>query len=248
MEPQTTILPAGLNVLDCIVLATLLLSGIFAMFRGFVRESFSLVSWSIAYFVAAKYHQLVEPFIHHYVRNEQATMLLASAGLFVIILVALTVIGNAIADGIHGKGLTAIDRSLGFIFGLARGVLIVCIVYMAAISIWWPDMNKPQAEQQKDAEQKKEKNEPPAWLMDAKTRPGMARGAELLKKFIPEDDIKRTMDVFDEKKMESQRAADQEALDKMSTPTVTTKEPIPSSYGTEIRQKIDNLINEKSKP
>jgi len=246
MEPHT-----GLNYLDYAVLGIVFLSGILALFRGFVREIFSLIAWTAAYFVAAKYHALVEPFVHHYIKNEQATVFAAGIGLFCVTLIVLTIVGSVVSNLIKGQALSAIDRSLGFIFGLVRGGLIVCIIYLAALLIFWPNTDKPTDEQNKD------KNKPPDWVMEAKTQPALAYGAEMLKVFIPQSEIdkskKSTQEYIEQEyakqKAAVQKAVEQQELDKLSTPTVPgAKGEAAPTYDDKSRSGLDELINQKGKP
>lgn len=237
MEPHT-----GLNNLDFIVLGILLLSGLLAMFRGFVREVLSLASWTIAYFVAAKYHYLAEPWVHHHIRNEKGAALAAGFGIFLIVLLVCAIISNIIVGLVRGKALNAIDRSLGFGFGLLRGALVVCIVYLAAAAIMWPDMDKPLS-----PDQKKEANLPPDWIMEAKTRPWMARGATQLKIFIPEKDLQSATSQLGEQKNNAQHIIDEKTLDILSTPTPAAKDTTAPAYDADNRNNLDQLINQKGK-
>ncbi len=244
MEPHT-----GLNDLDFVVLGIILLSGILALFRGFMREIVSLIAWTAAYAAAVKYHALAEPFVHHYIKNDQATMLVAGAGIFFVTLIVLSLLGSMLVDAIRGRGLTSIDRSLGFVFGLFRGGLVVCIVYLAAAAIWWPDMDKPADDQNK------EKSKPPEWVMEAKTHPAIAYGASMLKAFMPEieKNKKNAQDFVDQEiakqKAEAQKAVQQEELDRLSTPAVpNAKGDAAPTYDDKSRSGLDQLINQKSKP
>jgi membrane protein required for colicin V production len=254
MEPHT-----GLNNLDFIVLGILLLSGILAMFRGFVREVLSLASWTIAYFVAAKYHYLAEPWVHKHVQNQTGVILVAAAGIFLLVILICAIISNIIVGLVRGKALNAIDRSLGFGFGLLRGALVVCIVYLAATAIWWPDMDKTPSE--KPAIEKVEKetstdkpnivhvkdvSQPPDWVMEAKTRPWLSRGAVVLRTFIPEKDIKSATSQLDAQKASAQHIIDQKSLDILSTPTPATKDSTAPAYDTNNRDSLNQLINQKS--
>lgn len=242
MEPHT-----GLNNLDFIVFGILLLSGILAMFRGFVREVLSLASWTFAYFIAAKYHYLAEPWVHHHIKNETGSALAAGVGIFLIVILICAIISNIIVGLVRGKALNAIDRSLGFGFGLLRGALVICIVYLAAAAIWWPDADKPE-----DPKAKEAANKPPDWVMEAKTRPWMVRGAVVLRTFIPEKDIKSATSQFDEQldkqKTNAQHILDQKTLDTLSTPAPAAKDSAAPAYDTNNRSGLDQLINQKSAP
>lgn len=237
MEPHT-----GLNNLDFIVLGIVLLSGILALFRGFVREVLSLASWTLAYFAAVKYHYLAEPWVHHHIKSEQGAALAAGIGIFLIVLLVCALASNLIAGLVRGKALSAVDRSLGFAFGLLRGALVVCIVYLAAAAIWWPDMDKPPVEQSKDTVQ------PPDWVMQAKTHASMAKGAAILRSFIPDKDIKSATFQLDEQKNNAQHIIDQKTLDLLSTPTPANKDVPAPTYDNNNRDGLNKLINQKSAP
>jgi membrane protein required for colicin V production len=238
MEPHT-----GLNNLDFIVLGILLLSGLLAMFRGFVREVLSLISWAIAYFFAAKFHYLVEPWMHRHIQSVKWTEIASEICIFLIAILICAIISNMIVKLVRGKALNAIDRSLGFGFGLLRGALVVCVVYLAAVAIWWPDIDKPAEDRAKDAGQ------PPDWIMEAKTRPWLSRGAVQLRAFIPEKDLKSATSQLDEEKTNAQHIIDEKTLDTLSTPTPASKDTTSApSYDTDNRTGLNQLINQKSKP
>jgi membrane protein required for colicin V production len=234
MEPHT-----GLATLDYVVFTILLLSGVMAFFKGFVREMFALIAWTVAYWIAAKYYPLAEPVVHHYIKNQAAIPIIAGLAIFCVALVVLTLLGNIIADRVKGKALTAIDRSLGFIFGVVRGVLVVCIVYMAAVSILWPDTDKAPDDQDKD------KKIAPEWVIEAKTHPAMAYGAAILKDFMPQKDIEKSTRDYE---TTAKKLVNQKTLDMLTTPKVSqSKETQEPSYDDNSRFKLDDLINQKGK-
>jgi membrane protein required for colicin V production len=230
----------GFNNLDYVVLGIIMLSGALALFRGLVREVFSLIAWVGAYYAAARFHTLAEPWIRPYIHSEDFVGLAAVALVFTATLVVLMVIGALVTPLIKGRALTAIDRSLGFIFGLLRGALIVCIAYLAAVTILWPDIDKPQPiepvastvqAQGSAAGSDKNVRRVPKWLMQARTRAFMAYGADLLKGFIPEKEIEETTEEYMEQKAKAQRQIDQQKLDMMSTPVPAAPAPV-NSPGT----------------
>ena len=138
---------------------------------------------------------------------------------------------------IRGSTLTMIDRSLGFVFGIVRGVLIVCLVYLVASSILWPDIDKP-VEQQVAIDQPVSQQKPsdekvaarqkltmsaPKWLMAARTRPMLAGGADMLKEFIPDSVLEKTTDEILEQKKTVQDKMSKEFKDNMNG--LTAKPP-----------------------
>jgi membrane protein required for colicin V production len=188
MEPQTVF-----NNFDYIVIGVVLLSALLALMRGFVRELFSLVAWVGAYFIAINFYEPAIPFAHRYVKSDQVAEWTAMGIVFVITLILFMIVGYFVCGLVKGKVLTTIDRSLGFLYGLARGALVICLVYMGATMLFWDDIDAPASKQQQEngenGENKETKGhyEPPEYLLKAKTRPLMSAGAELLKPLLPEE-------------------------------------------------------------
>ena len=110
-----------MNPLDLAVIGILALSAIFAFARGFVREALSIIAWggaaAITLYGFNWVYARVDPMVH----NALLSQLIAGFGLFVISLVVLTILTGIVARMVHATGLSPIDRTLGFIFGLARG-------------------------------------------------------------------------------------------------------------------------------
>lgn len=282
MEPSH-----GLNLLDYSVVSIILLSGLLALMRGFVREVLSLTAWIGAYFIAASNYKRLEPWTHQWVHNPNGAIALAAVIIFIVSLTILTLIGWLIARLVRGKTLTSIDRSLGFLFGLVRGVLVVCLVYLGATYIPWLNMDKldkadaaPQldisaqpppggAEKDKEAANN-EPDTPPPWLVEARTRPALAYGANILKAYIPTKEIEKTMQEYDDKYNNDRNAATQKAIDDAKTqdmigipgksppppeantagPTApATPAPNPTAspaYNSQDRSNLNNLVNQKS--
>lgn len=174
-----------MNPLDLGVLAVIVLSAIFAFARGFVREALSIVAWVGAAFITLRGFNAAFTIVDPIVKNPLLSQLIAGFGLFVISLIVLTIITSIIARYVRTSALSAIDRTLGFLFGIARGVLIVSLAYLlldAAVA----------------------KDDRPAWVQQAKSAPFLHWGADELKVFLPEqlklrsatagDDLMKSLD------------------------------------------------------
>jgi uncharacterized membrane protein required for colicin V production len=72
----------------------------------------------------------------HYIKNEMGADAAAALALFCASLIVLIPVGHLVSSLIKGDTLTAIDRSLGFVFGLIRGALVVSLLYLGASWIW----------------------------------------------------------------------------------------------------------------
>ncbi len=165
------------NVLDIAVLAVLLLSGLFAMMRGFVQEVLSIAAWIGAGLAALYGLAEARPIAQQYIANKAWADAAAGGALFLITLVVLSIITYFIARQVRGSMLSHLDRSLGFVFGLARGALIVCLAYMVAMFMYSPEQGSA-----KEASGAKL----PAWIAQAKTRPYLEHGAVTISAVLPD--------------------------------------------------------------
>src|SRR6266851_8929721 len=119
-----------MNPLDLGVVAVVVLSAIFAFARGFVREALSIVAWvgaaAITLYGFSWVYAQVDPRVH----NPLLSQLIAGFGLFVASLIVLTILTGIVARTVRSSGLSPIDRTLGFIFGLLRGAFIVSLAFL----------------------------------------------------------------------------------------------------------------------
>jgi len=116
--------------LDVILIAIMLISGLLAMVRGFTREVLSIFSWAMAavaaLYLTPKYANLLDP----YISNPSIAQIAFAAGVFIITLIVVSLITFRVSDSVLDSRVGAFDRTLGFIFGLARGFLLVAIVFI----------------------------------------------------------------------------------------------------------------------
>lgn len=120
----------SLTILDGILLGVMLISAFLAMMRGFVREVFSIGTWVAAAAAALFFHPLLLPYIEPYVANDLLSVALSAAAVFFATLIIVSFITIRISDFILESGAGPIDRTLGFMFGAARGLLIVVVAMM----------------------------------------------------------------------------------------------------------------------
>jgi len=108
-----------MNPLDLAVIGIVALSAVFAFARGFVREALSIIAWvgagAITLYGFNWVYGQIEPRVH----DRLLSQLAAGFGLFVISLVVLTILTGMVLRTVRASGLSPIDRTLGFIFGLA---------------------------------------------------------------------------------------------------------------------------------
>ena len=116
--------------LDVILIIIMLVSGFLAMVRGFTREVLSIFSWAVAavaaLYLTPKYWQTVES----YFPSPVFAQIAFAAGVFIVTLIIVSLITFRISDRVLDSRVGALDRTMGFIFGLARGFLLVAIVFI----------------------------------------------------------------------------------------------------------------------
>jgi membrane protein required for colicin V production len=118
-----------ITLLDGILLAVMLISALLAMIRGFMREVLSIASWAAAALVTLYFYKRAMPVAEQYFTNQYVAMGLVVGALFFGTLIVVAIITIKISDAILDSRIGALDRTLGFLFGLARGFVIVVVAY-----------------------------------------------------------------------------------------------------------------------
>lgn len=116
--------------IDGAVLVVVLLSAVFSMVRGFVREVLGVAAWIGASLAAVKFYPLLMPEISSILPGK-FVVYAAMAVVFVVVLVVLSLISALVGGVVRDSPLSGLDRSLGLVFGALRGALIVCLAYIA---------------------------------------------------------------------------------------------------------------------
>lgn len=157
-----------INLADLIVIIVLIVSGIFAFVRGFVHEVLAIGSWVAAAFVTLYSFPHARPLVEQYIPTEFFASLVTGVVIFLVSLVLFSVVTRLLSNRVQQSSLGALDRSLGLLFGFARGAVIVVLAWML-LSFLMPE------EERFD------------WVMEARSRPLVERGADLLLALVPED-------------------------------------------------------------
>ena len=121
-----------MTIFDYAVLGVLLVSVLLSIFRGAVRELLSLAGWVVAFMAARSLSVDLVPMIPPSIEDESLRMSVAFVAIFLAVLVAMGLIAMLLSALIKTVGLGFIDRMLGSVFGLVRGILIVLMVVLLA--------------------------------------------------------------------------------------------------------------------
>lgn len=121
-----------MTAFDYVVLLTVGFSILLSVMRGVVREVLALLSWVVAFWLANMYTVQLEPMLPEAIPSESLRFLAAFVILFLVALLVMSLLTIGISELVKKVGLSIIDRALGAVFGLARGVLIVLVLVLLA--------------------------------------------------------------------------------------------------------------------
>lgn len=161
-------MPASLpiSILDLVVIGVVLISALLAAVRGFTREVLAIVAWVAAAAVAWFLHPLVLPRIKDHIANPTLALVAAIGAIFIVTLLIVSIITVKFSDFILDSRIGALDRTLGFVFGAGRGLLI-CVVGWVFLA--WLVQGKM-----------------PEWANNARSRPMLENTGNALVAMLPD--------------------------------------------------------------
>lgn len=134
-----------MSIVDIAIIVVIAISFLIGLFRGFIREILSLFSWLGAIWVAYQYVSQGAQYLEAYIAQPPLRIVVAFAGIFIIALISFSIISYLLYRLLSIAGVSGVDRSLGSLFGLIRGFVIVTLLILAANFMdfssqpWWKD-------------------------------------------------------------------------------------------------------------
>lgn len=118
---------------DAVILGVVALSALFSMVRGFVREMLGLGAWIGALLACLQFNAPLQPYIASLLPPglKHFAVYGAMGVVFLVALIVLSLVVSLIAGLVRASPLSGLDHSLGILFGLARGAVIVVLAYIA---------------------------------------------------------------------------------------------------------------------
>ena len=215
---------------DIAIVLVLLVSGVLAFVRGFVRELLHILAWVGAAVVAIYGFPFLQPVLQQYLQPELLANLATGAGLFIVSLVIFIFIAAGLAKRVQASDIGAVDRSLGFIFGLVRGALILALAYLVLMQ-FLPT----------------ERKEQPRWVIASRGLPFVAVGAGYLTKLAPElfESTLRTIDEAGDAAGELLEEQGAKAIENTADPAKESGGG--AGYSETPRRQMDRLIESQQK-
>jgi len=118
-------------------------STIVGLARGFVREAVALAFWIVGLWLAWTFGYVIEPYLGGYLAGPAVRPWVGRLGVLVVVLVVGHLVGLAMRYFTHGAGLGAIDRLIGMLFGVLRGLVLVGVIVICGELLhvnhepWW---------------------------------------------------------------------------------------------------------------
>jgi membrane protein required for colicin V production len=156
------------TMLDGVLVFVMLVSAVLAMIRGFTREVFSIGAWVAAAVVTYFFWEDVLPYTQRYIEDRNLSLGVTIAGIFFITLLVVSLITMRISDFVLDSRAGPLDRTLGFLFGAARGLILVVIAVLFLNFFIAPERQ-------------------PEWIATAQTKPWLdSMGSDLMNR-LPDD-------------------------------------------------------------
>ena len=198
------LIPMPITLLDILLLVVMLISGLLAMVRGFMREILSIAAWIVAAIVTLYAYPRVLPIAQGYFSSTIVATGLAVGGVFLLTLLLVSIITVKISDLVLDSRIGALDRTLGFLFGLGRGLIIVVVAFL--FFAWLvPERSQPE------------------WVTTAKSKVVLQSTGQWLMSMLPDDPESTILKRLKRPSPDDQEPADPNRRSELGPPLVQAR-------------------------
>lgn len=208
--------------IDVLIGLVILVSAVYAAYRGLMRETLSIFAWAVAAYASLLLFPLSQSLLVTRIQPNWLAGAVALIGVFLIILVPLGFMSHRFSQKVDRTAIGPVDQTLGFIFGVGRGLVIVGLAYIV-FSVLVRVQDQPE------------------WIRKARLLPLVQSTSEVLLTLVPESnslrqDVRRRGVVAETPPVPAPRRR----------PAVATPRGNPSkqqqTYGADERRALDRLI------
>lgn len=217
-----------ITILDILALVVILISAVLATARGFVHEVLSIGAWIGAVLVTMYGFDHLRPYAAQFTDISLLADIGTGGVIFLISLVLFSLISSRFAKHVKDSALGALDRALGFLFGSARGLLILCVVYLGASFLW-------------------EENKMPGVIIESRGYPYIVQVTDSLMAFAPESIRKRrnsTGETIRKTLEQAQKAKELKESLNSPVPSGKNQSQDQTGYSQDDRDQLDNIIRD----
>ena len=125
----------NINIIDLISILIILLSILASTWRGFIREIITISILVLSFFISNLLFDYSSNITKNFIQIDILVQLISWVFPFIILIILFTLINNIILLPLLLKFSSIYDHILGSIFGLARGILLICLIYIGMIHI-----------------------------------------------------------------------------------------------------------------
>ncbi len=204
--------------LDVVVVLAVIVSAVYASYRGFVNETLSIFAWAAAAFATLYFAPAIAPFLKARM-SPLVGMLVAYGSVFLAVLVPLSFVSYRFSESVRQSPVGPLDRVFGFAFGIVRGLAMVGIAYLV-FSMIVPIPNHPR------------------WIRDARLLPLIQGSSDVLLGLVPDQNVRSAGD-SDSAAGDAGRAANPSSRDARKSANAKHAH---KSYGVDERRALDRLI------
>lgn len=129
-------------VVDFIFFSLTIFSSLIGLSRGFIKEFLSLTKWLLSLYIAFVSFEKTKIILSSFLKDTEIIDLIAAISTFLLIFLILSLIFNFVSKFLSLKGIGFIDKSLGFLFGSLRMILIFSLIFIIYTDIFY-NQEKP---------------------------------------------------------------------------------------------------------
>ena len=214
--------------LDVVLVLFVLVSAIYATYRGFVAESLAVFAWIAAAFATLYFGPWTAYWMEGMVDPRWLGEIVGYAVVFIVVLLPIHFASSRFAESVKKSQVGTLDGALGAAFGIVRGFAVVGIAYLVLTAII------PVAEQ-------------PRWITNARLMPVVRKSAEVVSSLIPDQSRAHRGHEAAAKSAETPTPAPETTAKRAESAPVPAPKPVATkhskkTYGAKGRQGLDTLL------
>ena len=121
----------SLTTADIVIIAVIAISAAFAMYRGLIHETFAILAWIVGAYAALRLTPIIQPLLHGAIAPPWLEQVAVLIGTFLVTFIPLAILSGRLSAKVKSSMAGSVDRLLGLVFGVARGLAIVGLAYIA---------------------------------------------------------------------------------------------------------------------